>query len=139
MNKKAKASIIILGILFIPFFIYKYIHLSEYHLLPGKVVGFEDVSSEDRSLKGVTYYNRTVPVIQYRWENENVAFTEGKHVALSFSLNDKVTVLQAKNDPYKITVLSFWLYWLKFPELIILVLLFGIVYGTWYVYAYKKS
>jgi hypothetical protein len=141
MSKRVSISIIILGILVIPFFMYKAYMLRDYHQYRGKVTGTEEVNVWQPSYKGSGgyYAKRYLPIIEYYKNRDTSGYVEGKqNYFYNLDEGDKVTVLELKKDRYKTTVYSFWLYWINAPQLIIILLVYGILLGFYYSFIYKN-
>ena len=140
MSKNKKALIIILGIIFIPFFMYKLYKLDEYYRYPGKVVNLEKVNVTYVTMRGHDYVVKNLPVVEYYTLKDTFSFSEAKQNFFSFyNVGDKVTILEKKNDSYKTTILSFWYYFMSVPELIILMLIAFVLFGSYFAFINKKS
>lgn len=137
MSKKSKIVILILlGIYIIPFFIYKYIRLGEYNIYTGKVVDLTEITVTENYKGSRRHYTRTIPVIEYRTKNDTSVFEERRRFMIGFNIGESVTVLEKKDNPYKAMVLSFWIYWVRFYELLTFLL---VVCGFYIVFIAKKK
>lgn len=137
MSKKRKALFIILGIIFIPFFIYKIYSLKDYNQYPGKVIDIEEVNV---SLPKSGYKVRHIPVVEYYALKDTSSFSEGKdNLFASYDIGDEVTVIERKDNPYKSSIFSFWYYFLNIPELIIMLLICFILFGFYVKFIEQKS
>jgi len=130
---------VILGIVFIPFFIYRDFMLSDYSKYPGKVIEIEGVNVSYPGFKGKGGSElKNFPVVEYYIEKDTFSFSEGTLNYFSFyDKGDEVTVLERKDDCYKAHIYSFWYYYLLVPELIILLLLSFIIFAIYTAYQSK--
>ena len=132
-------AVIILGIVFIPFFIYKTFRLSEYNKYRGKIIEVEEVNVYYPGFKNKGGYElRYIPLVEYYTKKDTSSFSEGTLNYFSFyKKGDEVTVLERKDNPYKTHIYSFWYYYLLIPELIILLLTSFILFAICRVYIIK--
>jgi hypothetical protein len=129
----------IIGIVFIPFFIYKYSMLSDYHKYPGVIKGFETVYARYPGYKSRGGYEpRRIPVVEYYSEKDTSVYSEGTlNYFSSYDQDQKITVLERKDNPYKTCIYSFWYYYMPIPELILLLLTSFIFFAICSVYILK--
>jgi hypothetical protein len=133
--------VLILGIVFIPFFIYKAFMLSDYYKYSGKIKGIEgvNVSYPGFKSKGGSEL-KNIPIVEYYTKKDTSSFSEGTLNYFSFyNKGDEVTVLERKDDPYKTHIYSFWYYYLLIPELITLLLICMIIFAICRVYITKTA
>lgn len=141
MSKTSKALIIILGIVIIPFFIYKLYKLNEYNQYLGKIIDIEKVNvSHPRRGGGHDIEVRYLPVVQYYSTKDTSSFSEGKRNLFAFyNIGDEVTVIERKDDTYKSSIFSFWYYFVSTPEVILMMLIIFVSFGFYKVFINKKS
>ena len=138
-KKQMLYIIAILGIVFIPFFIYKAYKLSEYHKYPGTIKGFETVYVRypGYKIRG-GYEPRHIPVIEYYSKSGISTYSEGTLNYFSFyDKGDEITVLEKKDNAYETRIYSFWYYYLLIPELIMLSLISFIFFAICKAYIIK--
>ncbi len=130
MNKNRIGTIIILGILWIPFFVYKLYDLKNYNTYTGKIIRIEqaNVSIPKYKNSGGGYETVYMPEVEFVKGNDTIVFLEGErnYFAYFYDVGDTVTVLEDKRDPEKWDVLGFW-YRVKVYEVIILILVSGTI------------
>ena len=109
--------------------------LKEYTIYEAKVVGFTNVTVTEsvpstRGHSSRTTYSRDIPIIEYKNnEGKIISYEEGHRVIFSsFELNEKIRILENKENKYKITVYSFFYFWFHIYELVIFILLLFIFY-----------
>lgn len=141
-NIELQSVVIILGIDFIPFFIYKAFMLSDYYKYPGNIVAVEKVNIKEPynpSHKRFGYV-RHIPVVEYYAEKDRSNFSEGTLNYFSFyKKGDEITVLERKDNHYKAHIYSFWYYYLLIPKFTILLLISFIMYAIFRVYITKTA
>jgi hypothetical protein len=140
MSKSVKALIIILGIVVIPFFIYKVCKLSEYNQYPGKIIDIEKVNvSHPRKGGGYDNEVRYLPVVEYYSPKDTSSFSEGKRNLFAFyDIGDEVTVIERKDDTYKSSIFSFWYYFVSTPEIIVMMLIIFVSFGFYRTFIKKN-
>jgi len=133
--------VIILGIVFIPFFIYKAFMLSDYYRYPGIIKEIEKVNVSYPGLKNKGGYAiKNIPVVEYHSKKDTSSFSEGTLNYFSFyNKGDEVAIIERKDDAYKAHIYSFWYYYLLIPELIILLLLSMIIFAICRMYITKTA
>jgi hypothetical protein len=109
--------------------------LKEYTIYEAKVVGFTNVTVTEsvpstRGHSSRTTYSRDIPIIEYKnKEGKTISYEEGHRVIFSsFELNEKIRILENKENKYKIKVYSFFYFWFHIYELVIFILLLFIFY-----------
>jgi len=148
----AKRIIVIFTILFFILFLSKIYNLRDYNIRQGKVVGFDsaEIIEHSRTLRSHTFYNvmRTTPIIEYYSQLDTIVYDEGKRTLLSYlTLDDsffytkgeKIKILELQENPDKVISFTFFQYWLKTHELIILGLIAFVIYGYLKVFVKKPT
>jgi len=109
--------------------------LKEYTIYDAKVIGFTNVNVTESvpSIRGSssrTSYTRDIPIIEYKNdEGKIISYEDGSRVLFSsFDLNEKIKVLENKENKYKVKVYSFFYFWIHIYEIIIFFLLLFIFY-----------
>jgi len=138
-SKVILCALTILGIVFIPFFIYKIDKLSEYNMYPGKVKGIEKVNVYYTGIKRRGGYAvRYIPQVEYYSAKDTSSFTDGTLTIFSYyETGDEISVLERKDDSYKAHIYSLWHYYLLVPELILLLLISFIIFAISKVFILK--
>lgn len=142
MSKGWWPYIIILGVILIPFFVYKYAGLDEYYQYPAKVTGFREVQRKYPGYRGGGgYENVDIPVIEYYNGKDTVSFEAGQRNYFAFySTGEELTVLERKDDKYKVKLHTLWYYYLPLPQFISLLLSLCVVMGIYrFMSTYKSS
>lgn len=141
MKKLLLNKVLILGIIFIPFFLIKYVNLSDYNKYPGKIISIDTITIAAPVFKGsVKKEKRYNPEIEYYTEKDTISFYQRDlNYFSSYAIGDKVTVLDKKNVNNQATIKSFWYYFLSIPELIVLLLISFIIYGFRKTFGKQKS
>jgi hypothetical protein len=120
---------ILLGIVWIPFFVYKLYELRNYNPYNGKIIRIEQaiVSVPTYKNSGGGYDRVYMPEVEFVKGNDTIVFLEGQRnlFAYFYDVGDTVTVLENKQLPGKFNVLGFW-YHIKIYEVIALILISGI-------------
>ena len=148
----AKRIIVIFTILFFILFLSKIYNLRDYNIRQGIVVGFDsaEIIEHSRTLRSHTIYNvmRTTPIIEYYSQLDTIVYDEGKRTLLSYlNLDDsffytkgeKIKILELQENPDKVIPFTFFQYWLKTHELIILSLIAFVIYGYLKVFVKKPT
>jgi hypothetical protein len=129
--KRFYGYIIILGIIWIPFFVYKLYELKNYNSYNGKVIRIEEknVSAPKYNNRGSGYDKVYMPEVEFVKGNDTIVFLEGNRnlFAYFYNVGDTVTVLEDKRLSDKYGVLGFW-YRMKAYEVIALTLVSGIIF-----------
>lgn len=109
--------------------------LEEYTIYDAKVVGFTNVTVTEsvpstRGHSSKHTYSRNIPIIEYKNnEGKIISYEDGNRVIFSsFELNEKIRILENKENKYKIKVYSFFYFWFHIYELVIFILLLFIFY-----------
>lgn len=131
-------------VVFLIFISLKSCELKSYRIYEGKVTGFEEVITKyttySRGRYGSGYGKMTIPLFEYYKDNDTIQSSEGCIVLLSnFKVGEKIEVLENREFKNKVRIYSFFYFWLRFPEIIILILLCVMVYGCLKLYESKKS
>jgi hypothetical protein len=135
-SKNTKAAILIIGIILIPFLIYKQIKVADYNQYPGVITGFTESNSYTPGFRGpATNETRVLPQLEYYTPKDTFAFDVGDMIILSYDKGDKVTVLEKKDNPDKAVLYSFWSYYMSVPELITIMLISGVTFGIYFYFA----
>ena len=139
MNKSFwQRFILSLGIVFIPFFIYKQIKLKDYIKYPGVITAIE-VIKEAVPGSGVQKQARNIPVFKYYTATDTVEFRDyDLDIFSRYRVGEKITVVVKKNI-YEVDILSTGYYYFRLPELIILLFISFVLYGFQKMIAQKKS
>ncbi|WP_396156625.1 hypothetical protein [Flavobacterium macrobrachii] len=113
------------------FAVIDYVNLKDYHHYDGKVIGFREVVADEKGFRNVSVRIRhSFPEIGYFNGRDSVKFDAGQRVFYSnFKVNEKVTVLENKNDKYETHILSLFYYWTSYEKTIIIFLCSGLIYG----------
>ena len=91
---------------------------------------------------------RTTPIIEYYSQLDTIVYDEGKRTLLSYlTLDDsffytkgeKIKILELQENPDKVIPFTFFQYWLKTHELIILSLIAFVIYGYLKVFVKKPT
>jgi hypothetical protein len=135
MSKNRVGAIIILGILWIPFFVYKLYDLKNYNTYTGKVVKIEQANVRMPKFKssGGGYETVYMPEVEFVKGSDTIVFLEGNrnYFAYFYDVGDTVTVLEYKRDNEKLSILGFW-YRVKVYEVIIQMLISCILLGIYW-------
>lgn len=131
MSRRKKRFLMILGIVFIPFFIFKLYNLTNYKQYPGTVTSLRMITRTLPTHKGrsqtESYY---VPVYEYYKGIDTIRDNEESSNLFShYGVGEKITVLEKKINHENVSILSFESYYMTIPQLVILLLLIGILYG----------
>lgn len=140
-NSINRKTVIVVFLIFISL---KSCELKSYRIYEGKVTGFEEVNIKyttySRGRYGSGNGKMTIPLFEYYKGNDTIQSSEGCIVLLSnFKVGEKIEVLENREFKNKVRIYSFFYFWLRFPEIIILILLCVIVYGCFKLYESKKS
>ncbi len=142
MSKGRRPYFIILGIILIPFFAYKFIGLSEYNKYPAKITGFREVQRRYPGYRGGGgYENVDIPVVEYYKGKDTVSFEAGQLNYFAFySTGEQLTVLERKDDHYRVKLHTLWYYYLPVYQFLLLFVIFGVVAGIYrFVRSYKTT
>ena len=130
----------------------KWYDLKDYYVYPGRVTGFESFTLmepyyQKRGGAKTVAVNRVTPNIEYFREHDTVRYGEGDRTMLvyftfddsyMFSIDEKIKVLEAKEDETQTRPLTFFHYWLYVNELIVIFLIAFVIWGAQKVYLNKK-
>jgi len=134
MSKNKIAAIVLLGIVLIPFFVYKQFRLNEYNKYPGIIKGFTETDVYYPGFRGSGgYETRTMPEVEYYTQKDTFTFDAGKMSYFAkYDVGDAVTVLERKDNPDKAELYSFSGYYMQVYEFLTLILILGVVGGTYF-------
>lgn len=114
-------------------FIYlKIANFDNYNFYEGKVISLQPVSSNyTGGMHGQSVtIAREIPEIEYYKNNDTIKCDQGElRLVTNFELNEKITVLEDKEDKYKVKIYSLFYYWIDYNELILCLLAFLFIYG----------
>jgi len=118
--------------------------LNDYYIYDGEVVGFTNVTVTEsvpstRGHSSKSTYSRDIPIIEYK-NNEGVLVTyeDGNRVIFSsFDLNEKIQVLEKKDNKYNTRIFSFFYFWFHIYELVLFLLFLFIFYVFISVFFFK--
>ncbi|MCA1966856.1 MAG: hypothetical protein LDL23_09415 [Flavobacterium sp.] len=135
-----KTVIVVLFIISAIHFYIKYYELSEYNCYTGKIIGFTDVNVRQIEKRGVSYFSRKIPVVEYtNEEGKKLVYEDGTRVFYSnFEINESVKVLEKNNNKYNVRIYSFFYYWIYLIHVIVIFLLTTIISGVIFKFILKK-
>ncbi|WP_163399156.1 hypothetical protein [Flavobacterium fluviatile] len=113
-------------------FIYlKVTNLGNYYFYEGKVISLNAVSSSYSGMRGQSVrIARKIPEIEYYKNNDTIRCDQGElRLVTNFELNERITVLEDKEDEYKVKIYSLFYYWIDYNELILCLFFFLFIYG----------
>ncbi|NHM01612.1 hypothetical protein [Flavobacterium difficile] len=109
--------------------------LKEYTTYDAKVIGFTNVTVSESvpSTRGHASnytYSRDIPIIEYKnKEGKIISYEDGNRVLFSsFELNEKIKVLENKENKYKVKICSFFYFWFHIYEFVLFIFLLFIFY-----------
>jgi hypothetical protein len=132
MSKDFKLLLGITTTIFSIFFIIDCLSLKNYNIYEGKIIGFDNRSTTYSDGKqGNVKINWDIPKMEYYKNNDTIICEDGRLVLISsFGLNEKIRVLESKNDKFQVKIFSFFYYWINFQKIVI--------FGYYFVFI-KKS
>lgn len=128
-NKEILNVILVLGIVFIPFFIYQISKKNNYNFYEGTITKI-DVGRVYSSYRGQKRYDVIYqPTVRYIRNNDTLIFTEGRQnlFAYFYKPEDRVSVAEEKEQPWNNRIYTFW-YFVKGYEIVYLLLCWGFIY-----------
>ncbi|WP_395066841.1 hypothetical protein [Flavobacterium sp.] len=137
-----KVPFFIVFFLILVFVSIKYYNLKEYTIYDAKIIGFEkvNVTVATSTHGGTTTYTKLTPCVEYyKNSKDTIRYYDGKRVLYSsFYKNEKVKVLEDKNNQYNTTIFCLSYYWLEVSEIIMLALFATVFIGFYKVFLKKK-
>ena len=128
----------VLFFLVLIFFVVDYINLKNYNIYEGKIIGFEEVIKKEHGYRTSVLIKHKFPTIEYYKNNDTIEFDDGRRTLFSnFKINEKVTVLESKENHNQAQIFSFFSYLISFEKSLVIVLLSLIIYGV--IKLFKKS
>lgn len=128
-----KVPFFIVFFLILVFVSIKYYNLKEYTIYDAKIIGFEkvNVTVATSTHGGTTTYTKLTPCVEYyKNSKDTIRYYDGKRVLYSsFYKNEKVKVLEDKNNQYNTTIFCLSYYWLEVSEIIMLALFATVFIG----------
>ncbi|KAF2508488.1 hypothetical protein EYY60_15270 [Flavobacterium zhairuonense] len=115
-------------------FIYlKVANLDNYNFYEGKVIGLHKISSKYSGAgrgSGWVRISREIPEIEYYKNYDTIKCDQGElRLVTNFKINEKLIVLEDKENEYEVKIYSLFYYWIDYNELILCLLGFLFVYG----------
>lgn len=137
MASKLRQYIINNSITFSLFIVYsgfiflKVENLDKYNFYEGKIIGIRNITSSHTAGRGGSVLiNRNIPEVEYYKDNDTIRYDQGElRLVTNFELNEKVTILENKEDEYENKIYSLFYYWIDYNELILCLLAFLFIYG----------
>ncbi|WP_291152907.1 hypothetical protein [Flavobacterium sp. UBA7680] len=120
-----------LFIVYTGFIFLKVENLDNYNFYEGKIIGIRNITSSHTSGRGgAVLINRNIPEVEYYKDNDTIRYDQGElRLVTNFELNEKVTILENKEDEYENKIYSLFYYWIDYNELILCLLAFLFIYG----------
>ena len=99
----------VLFFLVLIFFVVDYINLKNYNIYEGKIIGFEEVIKKEHGYRTSVLIKHKFPTIEYYKNNDTIEFDDGRRTLFSnFKINEKVTVLESKENHNQAQIFSFF-------------------------------
>ena len=129
--------IVILGI----HFSLKFNELKDYNVFSARIIDFTVVNVRQIEKRGVSYFSRRIPVVEYVNSNgEKLVYEDGTRVFYSnFKINESIKVLENKKNKYNVRIFSFFYYWIYLNHTILIFLLTAIISGIIYKFILKRD
>lgn len=125
-------------VVYFGFIFLKVRNLDNYNFYDGKIIGLRQVTTSHtgggRGSSSSVLINRVIPEIEYYKNTDTVKYDQGElRLVTNFELNEKITVLEDKEDQYKTKIYSLFYYWIDYNELIL------VLFAVLFVYGYIKT
>ncbi|WP_343697468.1 hypothetical protein [Flavobacterium sp.] len=120
-----------LFIVYSGFIFLKVKNLDNYNFYEGKIIGLREITSSHTSGRGGSVLiNRNIPEVEYYKGKDTIRYDQGElRLVTNFELNEKVTILENKENEYENKIYSLFYYWIDYNELILFLLAFLFVFG----------
>ena len=125
---------------FVIFVLIDFINLQNYNIYEGKVTAVENTTTTHTSSRGrAVRINMDIPKFEFYREKDTVKSEDGNLVMYSnFSVNDKLKILQNKEDQNEIKIFNIFYYWIGFNKLVIIGFLSLFIFGYYKVFIKKE-
>jgi hypothetical protein len=116
-------------------------NLNNYYLFEGKVVGFDHVTIKKSYYRSRgAYIKMVIPKVEYYRAKDTVRCDVGEtKMFTNFEINEKVVILENKENQYDTKLFTLFYYWIDFMEIVFLGLVITIIYGFIYVFIENKT
>lgn len=122
------------------FFLLKRNELSGYNIYNGKVIAIESVMARYQQQRGYAYGKRFIPLFEYYTKNDTIKTSDGRRVLYSnFAVGDPIKIIEDKIDSNQVRIYSLFFFWVKWEEILVLLLIYIIIYGFFKNFIIKKS
>ncbi|MET0945438.1 MAG: hypothetical protein ABWY22_08510 [Flavobacterium sp.] len=118
-------------LVYIVFIYLKVTNLDNYYFYDGKVTGlYKVVKSHSTGARGSVLIGREIPEIEYYKNNDTIKCDQGDlRLVTNFEVNEKIKVLEDKDNNYETKIYSLFYYWIDFNELILFLFAFLFILG----------
>lgn len=117
-------------------------NLDNYNFYDGKIIDLHEITSSHtgggRGSSSTVLIRRNIPEIEYYKNKDTIRCDQGElRLFTNFKPNEKIKVLEDKEDEYKTKIYSLFYYWIDYNELIIF--LFSVLFIYGYIKTFMKE
>jgi hypothetical protein len=131
-----------LFVVYAGFIFLKVNNLDNYNFYDGKIAGLHTITAKNtgggRGSSSSVLITREIPEVEYYKNKDTIKYDQGElRLVTNFEVNEKIIVLEDKEDEYKTKIYSLFYYWIDYNELIVCLLAFLFIFG--YIRAFIKQ